>query len=294
VSIEEVQRVFNRQTGVKGDFIIDVDISSRSNIFKFPLKADVFALVLVTDGKGEMNVNLHSYEIRKGSFIVYTPSIIFHSIRSSAEDVVKADIFMASPEYLSDLQLDLRKLLPLGLLMADNPIIQISEKEQKHMKTHMEFMYGIATTESIYQKEIFSNACKTFIFSAAEIFANRFANDSNIENMYIKSHKDLLFQKFMLLLNENHTRERSVNFYADQLHISPKYLSTLVLEASGKKATYWINSFVVLEAKSLLKFSLMNIQEIAYALNFPNQSFFGKYFKRVTGITPSEYRKKDK
>ena len=81
-----------------------------------------------------------------------------------------------------------------------------------------------------------------------------------------------------------------MSFYAKQLNITPKYLSSVVKEVSGKTAARWIDESVILEAKALLKYSGMSIQEIAYYLNFPNQSFFGSYFKRNTGMSPSQYK----
>lgn len=87
-------------------------------------------------------------------------------------------------------------------------------------------------------------------------------------------------------------KERNVSFYARQLNITPKYLSSVVKEVSGKTAAKWIDESVILEAKSLLKYSGMSIQEIAYHLNFSTQSFFGKYFKQHTGTSPSRYKRK--
>lgn len=84
--------------------------------------------------------------------------------------------------------------------------------------------------------------------------------------------------------------ERSVTFYAEQLCITPKYFSSLVKKLSGKSAAQWIDNYVILEAKNLLKYSDMSIQEIAYRLNFSTQSFFGKYFKHQTGLSPTQYR----
>ena len=93
----------------------------------------------------------------------------------------------------------------------------------------------------------------------------------------------------MQLVHRHHGSERTVRFYADKLFISPKYLSILIKEATGKSAAEWIDEFVILEAKNLLRFSGKNIQHVAYALNFPNQASFGKYFKHITGMSPSQY-----
>jgi len=83
-----------------------------------------------------------------------------------------------------------------------------------------------------------------------------------------------------------------VGFYARQLCITPKYLTTLIKRISGKSVSEWIDNYVILEAKTLLKYSNMSVQEIAYYLNFPNQSFFGSYFKRNAGMSPSQYKAK--
>ena len=91
---------------------------------------------------------------------------------------------------------------------------------------------------------------------------------------------------------ENYKQERSVAFYADKLCVTAKYLSLISKEVSGQPAGNWIDEYVILEAKTLLKSSQMSIQEIADSLNFANQSFFGKYFKHHTGISPKEYRKR--
>ena len=103
---------------------------------------------------------------------------------------------------------------------------------------------------------------------------------------------EVLFNDFTALLQQHSKRERNVGFYAAQLNITPKYLSAVVKEVSGKTAARWIDESVILEAKTLLKYSGLSIQEIAYRLNFSTQSFFGKYFKQHTGFSPSRYKRK--
>ncbi len=80
-------------------------------------------------------------------------------------------------------------------------------------------------------------------------------------------------------------------FYADKLFISPKYLSLIIKEALGRSAAEVIDDYVILEAKNMLRFSGKNIQQVSYELNFPNQSSFGKYFKHLVGMSPSEYQR---
>ena len=104
------------------------------------------------------------------------------------------------------------------------------------------------------------------------------------------SRSRMIFDQFIKLVSEYHTKYRNVGFYADKLCLTPKYLSKLIKTASGRSAPEWIDAYVILEAKNLLKYSDITIKEIVYRLNFPNQSVFYKFFKARTGMTPSDYR----
>ena len=99
-----------------------------------------------------------------------------------------------------------------------------------------------------------------------------------------------IYDHFLRLVTDYHTTERNMAFYADKLCLTPKYLSKLVKSVSGRSAPDWIDSFVILESKNLLKYSDLSIKEIVVKLNFPNQSVFYKFFKSHTGKTPSQYR----
>lgn len=101
-----------------------------------------------------------------------------------------------------------------------------------------------------------------------------------------------LYNRFMEEVQQHYTQERSITYYADRLCVTPKYLSQVVHRVSGRFAGDWIADFVILEARALLKSRKYTIQQIADMLNFANQSFFGKYFKEKTGVSPSEYRNK--
>jgi AraC-like DNA-binding protein len=105
-----------------------------------------------------------------------------------------------------------------------------------------------------------------------------------------QSKQSILLERFMKLVQENFREQRDIGFYADKLCLTPKYLSKILKDNSGSSASEWIDNHVVLEAKALLKSTNMTIQQISEELNFPSQSFFGKYFKRVVGVSPKEYR----
>jgi len=100
--------------------------------------------------------------------------------------------------------------------------------------------------------------------------------------------------RFFKILNTNFKNERSVQFYADQLCLTAGYLSKTLKEVTGKTASQLIDDTVIMEAKLLLKDSLRSVTEVAEDLKFSNASFFGKFFKKHTGFSPTEFRKNTK
>lgn len=99
-----------------------------------------------------------------------------------------------------------------------------------------------------------------------------------------------LFRLFLQLLEENYVRERNTGFYASQLCISPKYLSSIIKEQSGKTCAEWIDEYISFNAKTLLKDSTLSIKQISDRLGFPSQSIFGRFFKKINGVSPKEFR----
>lgn len=108
---------------------------------------------------------------------------------------------------------------------------------------------------------------------------------------FYKSSQDALYARFMDLLFMHHRWERSVAFYASKMCITSKYLTTVIKAASGKTPSEWIREETIKEIEHMLCHTQMPIKEIVYWFNFPNASFFGKYFKAQKGISPKHYRK---
>ena len=106
-----------------------------------------------------------------------------------------------------------------------------------------------------------------------------------------QSRQEQVFNQFIQLVNQYASQERNVSFYADKLCLTPRYLNSLIWQASNRTVMDWINEAVIIEAKVLLEYSNKLIYQIADELNFPNTSFFCKFFKRMTGMTPLAYQK---
>ena len=105
------------------------------------------------------------------------------------------------------------------------------------------------------------------------------------------SHSEKIFYDFLDLLHIHYRKQRRVSFYADELSLTPRHLTTVIRLVSGRSAARWIEEYIVLEAQILLRNSPMAIKEIAYELGFNEQSLFSKYFSRVSGSSPESYRR---
>ena len=105
-----------------------------------------------------------------------------------------------------------------------------------------------------------------------------------------RNRKEEICHRLVQLIFEHYAHERRAQFYADKMGLSLQHLSTTVKQVTGRNILDLIAHVVMVDVKAKLKSTNMTIQEIAYSLNFPNASFFGKYFKRHMGMTPQEYR----
>ena len=162
---------------------------------------------------------------------------------------------------------------------------RMNDAEFHYIKGHYDELVQALQQRDFKYKNIFvrsyNNILRVFII-------NIFNIDSDIKGDAV-SRQENLFRQFLDLLNQYANREREVQFYAGKLGITPKYLSTITNTYSGKNASTWIAEYVVTLAKQLMKERRCKIQEVSAMLNFPSQSFFGRFFKRTTGISPKRY-----
>ncbi|MDO4195352.1 MAG: helix-turn-helix domain-containing protein [Prevotellaceae bacterium] len=105
-----------------------------------------------------------------------------------------------------------------------------------------------------------------------------------------RTREQQLFSDFIRLVSQHAPMHHTLDFYASHLCVTPRYMSTIVSNVSGKTAKYWIDEAIVNAIKVQLRYTDKQVSEIAYDMNFPNPSFFCKYFKRLTGMTPIDYR----
>jgi len=176
--------------------------------------------------------------------------------------------------------------LPLSVSVADNPVIPLDEEGLAGTINYFEMIKKlIQVKDHPYRMEVAQHLTLAFLYGAGFYF-HKFADKRE------KTHNEALIEKFLHLVQMHYKEQRGLEFYADKMCITSKHLSRVFRETGNKPANDLIDDRVSLEAKALLKSTNMTIQQISDELNFPSQSFFGKYFKRVTGMSPKEYKAK--
>ena len=202
----------------------------------------------------------------------------------------KARILAFSSEFMRRLTLDTKRILQLFLQLADHPCIELRSAEGESLGDYIRLIdTELQEPELQFSRDIVSELIAATIHKVGNLFQTYLAEHPEPEAR-MQNRNEAYFRQFLELLSDHYKKERSVNFYAHSLCITPKYLTTIIKCISGKPLSDWIDHFVLLEAQSLLKYTNMSVQEISYQLNFPNQSFFGCYFKRLTGMSPSQYK----
>lgn len=266
----------------------------RNDILPAAVKIDGLTIFLCTKGETEITINFHSYKLTAGSIMVLSPNDVVEPESSSFTNIEGYAIFIPI-EFMQLLSLDSNTLDYSNISLDATPTLQLDDERLKLFSGYFNLLELNATINrepSVYTRNISRSVVGAMIYQLMAI-ARQYKNDRDKpeESSTGAGRRRYYVKDFMSLLQKDYKQHRSVGHYAEKLFISAKYLSLIIKESTGRTATEWIDHFVILEAKNLLRYSGRNIQQIAYDLNFHNQSAFGKYFKQLTGMSPSEFRK---
>ena len=244
-----------------------------------PYRAKEGRIIRILQGTGRISINLIEYEVSAHQIIIIPDNSLI-------------ELLEISPDYDFQVIVPACNFLPAlpGSILSETYtrngiILSLNEEEWTQAEMFFTLLWNILHS-SPYRRETVQH----FIISLLYNLKYTYEQTRTTTPLHL-SRREEIFRRFIALVNEHSKQERSVNFYADKLCLTPHYLSTIIREASGQTVMQWINQSVVLEAKVLLKHSDLLIFQISDELNFPNPSFFSKFFKRMTGMTPAEYQK---
>ena len=277
-----------KRPGIMGECIA-ANSASEMEIFRFPSRLNALIIGVGTEGETSLTSNLQEFRLKKDSLFIFSPK---HILQVQSNNRFKAHLIVIAPDFLKRINIDTKRMMPLFLQFGSLPCMELTHAESQSLRSFISMVeQELKGSETDFSSEIIGGLIATAIYKVGDILTHYLTEHPEVDSP-IHNRAEEYFRQFTELLGEHYKHERSVGFYARQLCITPKYLTTLIKRISGKSVSEWIDNYVILEAKTLLKYSNMSVQEIAYYLNFPNQSFFGSYFKRNAGMSPSQYKAK--
>lgn len=254
---------------------------------RYPLRLKDSLLILVLTGKIYIDVNYQSHTLERDMIVQLTEDDIILNISHSPD--FTGFLMLISPELRSEIKgmSPGTRLQKAHRLKRTYPVQKLDRLECSRVVDRIRSIQSYMADEvHLYRSLIVRNEVMN-LFLDLDNARTKKHGDAKMEF----SHTELLRERFRELLVEKCRHHRSVAFYARELCVTPDYLSRVVREYDGSSAMKWIVNAVVTEAKYLMLQPEKTINQIAYELNFPDQSTFGKFFKKNTGIGPKEYRK---
>jgi len=248
-------------------------------------RVDFMSFFLCEKGEAEVFLGDETVYLRSGNlWVSIGPQII---AGRHVSQVFRGKGMILSNRYAQNEMLGLQRLWPYLFHLLRNPVIPLDARQLAwYLDFYERISHRLADRAHLFRSEILLSCVNLFFFDLCNSLRDWVGEESESG----MSHGFVLFGRFLGMVQQNYKVQRNVVWYSEQLCVTPKYLSEVVKRVSGRTARQWIQLFVLIEIKTLLRNTNYSIKEITGALNFPNQSFLGKYFKNATGQSPSEYR----
>ena len=285
ISIKELENKALTKNKLKSDILLSAKIKFDDSMFKHPSRMDAFAAIFCVSGEAEVQINLKKYVLKSGTIALHVPENIIQ-IKSSDNLIIYP--FIISSEYIQKIHFETKDLINLYMAAKTLPVFPLEYSDIHILEKYYYLLESILQTDTNYKNKITIGIVTSFMYKIYEILVNKLK-----ENEYkhkVPERCEIVFDDFIKELNLYKGTKHSLSFFAERLNLTRNYLSGRVKEYTGRTAMEWIEDSVILEAKTMLKHTDLSIQEIAYKLNFPTQTFFGKYFKRITGMSPKQYK----
>lgn len=248
-----------------------------------PIKANFAMVLFCVEGEMRLQLNLRDITVKKNCILGVMPGSI-GKLYFMSDNFKSASIFFSNTYKVT---LDIRDITKSQYFVFNNPVVEIKKEKMNefigiynamHQKlSDEEFKYKLELSEAYLQVlKIYWDDCK-------DQYAINIPQGK-------QGRAKVIFNAFLNEIILHFRKERSVAFYANKLFVSPKYLSRVIKEVSGRQPSDWIRELVVLEAKALLRTEQYSVQQISDQLNFSSPSFFGRYFREAVGCSPRKYR----
>lgn len=268
------------------DFLLEGNDKDLLGSERLPRIIQAAGICICLKGEAEINVESKKYRIKEGDMCVVFPDDILH-VRKKSKDF-KGYIIVLTPEFIYSINIPAST--QVYLFIKEHRCISLSDKEREDLiKMYEDMKTYDARLNQPYRREISQHLAIAIVYEIISLYKKGEPVD---QQSY--SRKDQIYFDFMELVHSNFKKERGIEFYADKLCISSRHLSSICKELDGQTAKKCIDEQIIINIEMLLSTTTLTVAQIADEFNFPNASFFTKFFKEHTGITPKEYRNGEK
>lgn len=259
-----------------------------------PTQTNMMFAIMCYEGHFSFKANEQTYSIEANHVMTIPPYTIVTDICTSPN--CKTHIIGLSVRAIQTSFHNGKDVWQAIMLLRDTPhIMPLKEQDSKMINCYVElYSYKrMKTKPSPYDQEIIALLFKSILYELLNLLSENTNGEKDFKENQMRQ-SDVLFKRFLGLLAKDKGSHRSVRWYADELCISSKYLSTIVRANSNRTALDWIHEATINEVVRRLKYTDKTIKEIATEMNFPTLSFFGKFVKSRIGVSPSDFRKQMK
>ncbi|MBJ2166602.1 MAG: AraC family transcriptional regulator [Muribaculaceae bacterium] len=247
------------------------------------LQLDRNAFVLCTAGSITIAFDDKEFTLHPGDIYIY-PAFSKKAVRSSSPNfqgfggAADFELVLKALEAVSHTQHLAR--------IRTQPHVSLTAEQFGRITRMVDLVRQRRNEASVFAERIALALIQILLFELMDAYVANTPSDAAVQ-----SRADTVFVRFLSVLSQNFRKQREVSFYASEMNLTPRYFATIIREKSGMSPGGWIARFVIAEAKTLLANPDNSVKEVSNRLNFPNQSFFGRYFRQNTGLTPGQYRK---
>lgn len=277
--------------GIGDDFFISrLQERPQYTYLQYPFRVDCYLAAYCVEGSVDCSVNLTDYHLTTGTLLLITPGNIIRITQPDELDQnLRVTLICVSAPYISNIGINPSKVLVEAVEVLRDPCIHLSDDEAEMLHKYVNLALDITKTNSQFVKESIGGLVSSVFYQFAGFLADSKRRE-DMEKPVRTTRQRQMLEQFMKLAINDHAREHLVGYYADKMCVTPKYLSKIVKETSGRSVPDWLSELLILDAKNMLRHTDMTIKEISARLNFPSQSFFFRFFKNHTGKTPTQYR----
>ena len=250
-----------------------------------PRRMTFILVALCTRGECEFTVDTQRLKITQNDLVIISDRHIVDNFQAS--DDADGLLMIMSVGFFYEVMSNVSDVSLLFCFARSHPVVTLKEDEVRLFTEYFCMLKGkMGEVDNRFRRDIVRTLSLAMFYDLSNVLVRVQQGESRRQ-----SRADVIFTRFIHLVEQHFRHERRVGWYAEQLCITPKYLSETVKVVSGRTPNEWVDSYVTLELRVMLKTTTKSIKEIAEEMNFPNQSFLGKFFREHVGVSPTVYRR---